>query len=356
MSTSMETDGEEKPVGPKRILVNTRGDHIQDAKRFKAEPDAKGKMNCLLFLCHAHESLIAETKVERNNVDLVAQVTALIETMHNATRQQTNKVGSLNATLTRVQSVVINKHTVQYAANMKAYRALALLYGYTYGADEISKAKTGMISSFLGNAAAWKGRLATLRLSNLKIPRTRNSDEVQEIPISQFGLTSAHAGLLEGCLLSPAIASTMKQSLGPMTVVINLCLATEEKYARNWTSTFCSTFRFLPNASEIAKLLAGSESRHHEVIRRLADLASFGTTRQSNKALMPYSLILIAMMKNDVYKASFTGKIPQTKLLETCLPDAVKFIDFSGRGLYAFWNSLKEDSFTLKGGVKEIIF
>jgi hypothetical protein len=87
------------------------------------------------------------------------------------------------------------------------------------------------------------------------------------------------------------------------------------------------------------------------VIRRLADLASFGTTRQSNKALMPYSLILVAMMKNDVYKASFLEKIPQTKLLETCLPDAVKFIDFSGRGLYAFWNSLKENSFTLKGGV-----
>jgi hypothetical protein len=249
--------------------------------------------------------MIKDTKVERSNVDMVAQITALLETLHNATRQQTNKVGSLNATLTRVQSVVINKFTFQYAECLKMYKTLALLYGYTYGADEVSKAKTGMISSFLGNAAAWKGRLATLRLSNLKIPRTRNAEEVQEIPISQFGLTSAHAGLLEGCLLSPAIASTMKQSLGPMTVVINLCLATEDKYARNWSSTFCSTFRFLPNASEIAKLLAGSESRHHEIIRRLADLASFGTTRQSNKALMPYSLILTAMMKSDVYKASF---------------------------------------------------
>jgi hypothetical protein len=68
----------------------------------KAEPDAKGKMNCLLFLSHAHETLIKDTKVSRNNVDLVAQVTALIETLHNATRQQTNKVGSLNATLARV--------------------------------------------------------------------------------------------------------------------------------------------------------------------------------------------------------------------------------------------------------------
>lgn len=210
-----------------------------------------------------------------------------------------------------------------------------------YNDTDASKTQIGHISTYLGFSASYKAHFNEVRIGNQQIVRRKTAEAQEQMQIEQFGLQSHHSILLTGCTFNPTLQSSMKQSLGPMTIVINLCMTTEKSYQENWEKAFVQVFKLLSYAPQIAKMLAGSKTTYKTIIGQLADLALCGITRSSNKARIPFSMILTACSKVKAYIEHFKSEtFPNTKIIDAMLPDRVKHLDLSGHGLFYFWNSI----------------
>lgn len=188
-------------------------------------------------------------------------------------------------------------------------------------------------------------------MGNLTIPKSKQGGVTKEMQISQFGLDSKHAGLLGGCSLNPVLQSSMRQSLGPMTVAIIMCMTEKTTYLKNWKQTFSMMFKNVPCHAELAAELAGSKAMHVELLRKLADLSLCGVTRNSNKAFLPMGMQLEMMRSNKAYVTFFAGGVGQdTPITDNMVPPNITNLDFSGKGLYAFWNALSSKTFGMRAG------
>lgn len=168
----------------------------------------------------------------------------------------------------------------------------------------------------------------------------------------RFGLNNYHAPFLTGCSYTPSLQSSKKQSLGPLTVLINLVMNTEEKYLKAWKDAFCQTFKLIPNIEEIANLLAGSRSKYSALIRQMGDLCHFGITRSSNKEFIPVTMLMcVNMAENVLFRTRFESDLGSFvfRLNADALYVALQNLGFSEHGLLYFWNRAALEVFTTRG-------
>lgn len=123
--------------------------------------------------------------------------------------------------------------------------------------------------------------------------KTKGKHEEQIMELHRFGLNNSHAPFLTGCSYTPSLQSSMKQSLGPLTVLMNLVMNTEDKYVKAWKDAFGQAFKLVLKVEEMANLLAKSKSKYSALIPGLGDLCHLGITRSSNKAFIPAAMLLI---------------------------------------------------------------
>lgn len=359
-STTAETmEHDSQPAGAsgvrtvKRRNVDVEGNEIPDSKRNKAVPEVEKKHNALLFILHAHEWLMKDFDVkDRGDIDAVADITSVVVTSHNYNRQMANGVGGLRELITADFVFTANGINVPGGRVTTGLKNLAERYGFKYTRNEDDRKNIGTLSSILSLVGGYRHRLSEVRLGNVVIMKTKRGNEELTMELSRFGLNNTHAPFLTGCSYTPSLQSSMKQSLGPLTVLINLTLNTEEKYARAWKDAFCQAFKLVPNIEEMANLLAGSRARYSSLIRALGDLCHFGITRSSNKAFIPAAMLLrVNTTHCPVYKARFENTLSDysfTLGVEN-LGAPLLNLDFSGHGLLYFWNQAASERFTMRG-------
>lgn len=257
----------------KRRNVDVDGNEIPDSKRNKAVPEVEKKHNALLFILQAHEYLMSQFNVAyKTNIDEIADLTSFLVTCHNYNRQTSNGVGGLRDLIT--ESYKFKANDVEKLARPVALELneIAQLYGFRYSRNEEDRKNIGTLSSILSLIGGYRHRQNEVRLGNVVIMRTKKNGEEQTMELTRFGLNNSHAPFLTGCSYTPSLHSSMKQSLGLLTILINLVMNTEEKYQKAWKDSFCQTFKLVPNIEEMANLLAGSKSKYSALIRQLGDL------------------------------------------------------------------------------------
>lgn len=101
-----------------------------------------------------------------------------------------------------------------------------------------------------------------------------------------------------------------------------------------------SVFKLFPFVNEIADALAGSKREKEYLLRLIADIALWNTTRASNKAFFPVAMLISVARLEKRYVDFFSGiACPNTRILDTMVPLSIQTMDFSGLGAYRFWSS-----------------
>lgn len=340
------------PRPTKRKLVDTEGKEVPDEKRSRATPNCTLKHKAIFLIMHWHEYLLWKAgNVITYDLDIVADVTSIVQTIHTKMRQDANGSGSIRDKITDAFTFTIGETIIRYDAIKVGMRKIAELYGFTYNITTESKEKLGTLSSLLVLFCAFRSRLNEVRIGNDKITFKKSADEVQQMPLSQFGMDNTHCILLTGCTYTPTLQSSMKNSLGPMTIAVNLCMTTDQRYQKSWVDAFVQTFKLIPNVAEIAELLKGSRQRYYTVLSQLANLALAGITRNSNKAFIPVALLLTKARTCNAYRNLFQTTCSETHAITVGdLPPEILNLDFSGKGLYNLWNTSRELGFSMRRG------
>lgn len=173
---------------------------------------------------------------------------------------------------------------------------------------------------------------------------------VDVMSIRRFGLRPQHAIFKTGCTFNPTLQSSSKITLGPMTIAINLAPQTQTEYQGAWKKAFIQSFKIYPDVNEIANLLAGSKDEHDSVLKVMADIAMWGTTRYTNKASFPFTMMLVVARRTDAYRAFFAGTTPNTAIERSKIHERIKNIDFSGAGAYRFWMLACNERYMMRSG------
>nr|UQS95345.1 MAG: nucleoprotein [Byreldi virus] len=342
------------PRPMKRIHVDRNGEELPDPKRNRATPNVNVKLNAIKFILHFHEYLMKMYKVtERNNIDDIADLTSIMATLHNKFRQEANGQGSLRNKIRGDFNMTCNNINVTAATLIEIYRKIANKYGFTYENTQAGKAKTGTLQSVLMLMVMYRPRSNEVRVGSNRITLRKDETSIKERPITQFGMDSMHEILCTGCTYTPVIQSSMKQSLGPMTVVMNLATTSDVRFQGGWKEVFSQMFKTLPNSQEIAMFLAGTDNEHGTIIRHLADIALFSVTRDSHKAALAVAFLLhFCFSTHQQYTSLFTNIVDYTviEIMDENLPINIRNLDFSGHGLLAFWNRICALEFRVRGG------
>lgn len=215
----------------KRLLVNLDGAEVPDPKRSKAEPNLIVKLNAIKLLLHWHEYLVKVYEVEGvEKIDTIADLTSILWTAHTKFRQDANRAGGLSTKITDDFEFSANNRTKKWKELKEPLMKLAHLYGFRYETTNTGRALTGTLGSILALIDTFRPRLNEIRVGTTKITLTKRDNSLCQTTIGTFGLAAEHAILMTGCTFNPTLQSSMKMSLGCMTIAINLCQQQDKRY------------------------------------------------------------------------------------------------------------------------------
>lgn len=331
-NVSMEHDGTLEPAS-KRVRLNPEGEVENRSTSIKAPLDEVAKKNALRYIAHTHDWLagICLPPVDQNNIDEMAKITSKLLSIHNLLKQDATGKGGLKDKI-KADDMFMGK--VTNGAIKKAMREIAILYGFDYTSSDAHRRMIGVVSPFLASFAAFKNRLAEVRIQNREIILTKKGTETHVVDISHYGLSSIHAPFLEGSSYTPSTKSSMANSLGPLTITLALANTTATDFQKKWKEAFMNTFSNIPRIEEIANSIAGRKTAAKSVISLIGDLCLLGIARNSNKAFFPFAVLRkLWMIKPNAQ----TAHQPQTT---TALdyPDSYLNLDLSGIGMIRAWN------------------
>nr|APG77903.1 nucleocapsid protein [Sanxia Water Strider Virus 3] len=343
--TPMEETSQEETVRAapvKRKNCDTEGNEQPDAKKNKATPDSR-KNVIIAFLIHIHIYIMHKLSLASYyEIDTIADITSMLSTFHTIKRQTYSSGGQVKNKVVMSQTPSIYGYTgkVTLEELYKVFEEFITKYSLVYGTAEKkdTQSDTGILSSILALTAVYKGRVSEVRTGNLKFVYRKTPTEIKEMALSLYGLDNGAAAFMAGANLNPSIQSSMKQSLGPLTVALQLCNCKESKYQKSWKAVFCQVFANVPRKEEIAQLLAGTTNQHKEILQLLYQFCMMGATRSSNKAAIPMAFLLHIFTKAGPAIAA-SCKTSNTMLDLSKMPETVKRIDFSGKGLWHIWNA-----------------
>uniref|UniRef100_A0AAT9JNP1 Nucleocapsid protein n=1 Tax=Cryptocercus meridianus orthomyxovirus 1 TaxID=3133492 RepID=A0AAT9JNP1_9ORTO len=367
IATAQDIEMEENQPTQKRKMVDTTGREIQDSKRLRATPNASLKGKALCLLLHWHEFIRLTLRgIDRYQIDEIADITSMLWTCHTALRQKANGIGSMNTRMNSSFEFKFGEVSIKWNSVEAKLKSIAELYDFNYGSSEAEKDRTGTLTSILALFTCYRPRSNEVRVGMTKITMKKGVNEVTETPIEAYGLCQYHQVTLEGCTFTPTLQSAMKQSLGPMTIAINLCNQKESIYQASWKAAFVNAFKLFPGATQIAELLAGSGGSYTTVLNTLATLCMYGTTRTSNKATFPFSIVMRVAETTPSYVDFFKNgerDFPNVAMPNGIIHQRILTMDFSGHGCYKLWNFAASLGFVVRKGqdttertMREMIF
>lgn len=333
----------------KRKVYNRDGEEIADVKRNRPKPVEGEKELAYMTVLHwtAWSIHHFELKETIYNIDTMNELASIMSTIHHILRQEANAAGGMAAKITATHEFKINGKSLLRSFVAPSLKAIAALYGFNYGTTEKDRKLMGTLAAILSLLVAFKSRLAEVRTSVLELKFGKEGDVTKVRRIDQYILEDCHSLLMSGANMTPQLKSSQKACLGPIAIALQLAFTMEKKYQKTWKECFIQAFKLFPNVNEMAELIAGSKFDQSVLIRELADIALFGTTRTSNKMYPPLAMFYAAASKNSV---GAMINIPMVRMEKAWLDPSILHLDFSGRGAYHFWNSCVDLPFSMKKG------
>lgn len=128
-------DPQVQVVSSKRTNVDEQAKETPLLKKYKADQNVDVKMEMTKLIIHWHEYIITifELKDEVNDIDIMSEVTSIVDTIHIKFKQETN--GSI-LRISDEHMFTIGKKKVSYGVIKNDMRALAKLYALKYDNSE----------------------------------------------------------------------------------------------------------------------------------------------------------------------------------------------------------------------------
>lgn len=217
----------------------------------------------------------------------------------------------------------------------------------------------GTIAPMLAFVRAFTMRINEVRLGKAHITTSKTQEGETQVPVSTYGLSGRHHILLEGSSYPPQLKSNMPQSLGPMTIFIQLARTPiTGAYSNKWkrAAKICLT-----NFTESEDIIAANVSEKpakqiKEVMSILADILLITTGRTASREHFPAAM-LIAMVKNPTTLLAYTEA--ENAMTQMDCPELEHF-NFSGEGAFAFYKKICDTTFVYPcdsiDNAQEIVF
>lgn len=131
----------------KRKVVDEYGNEVPDSKRNRAVPDNQLKMDVFKLILHWHEYLRACFRIaRRDNLDDIADITAIVETIHTKFRQDMNGVGAMKDKITDDFELTAAGKVITFGEVRAHMKLLATEYGFKYQNSDADKKETINVS------------------------------------------------------------------------------------------------------------------------------------------------------------------------------------------------------------------
>lgn len=351
-TTSMEVEVENKA---KRQRLNVMADDpeklINDQRADRAELNKTQRDNVLRMVIAVHARfthLLTDGKVERfSDLGISQQVTSIVMTVHNSTRQEAIGSGTMRAAMDARTHVVHSgtntftgmKHTVAKDLMKK----IANAHGFKYGRPDKSDSNHwfGTISPLLCFIHLYKVRATELRVGHSKMTLKKEGDTTRMVSMSQYGLSGAHHILLEGISIPPEKRAGMAQSLGAMTSWVALNRSeNDNKYSKRWKSAVMRDCSFLPEIESLINTICGKPCVEiRKIFGIIADILLITTSREAKRASFPacFLYMLLTKEESDHYKLNDTTYSPVTD---------IGWFNFSGAGAFQLYNKCATQPWT----------
>ncbi|GAB0089278.1 hypothetical protein DMENIID0001_037960 [Sergentomyia squamirostris] len=158
------------------------------------------------------------------------------------------------------------------------------------------------------------------------------------IKIAQLGYSQCHQVLFAGSNMNPTMQSSLRQSLGPLTVLYNVGKQTDAKYIESWKQTAMQQLGHLGISEELIAAVVQTKNQNSPLNAKIGDLLLFGLARINNKAALPMALVLTVCEQDPQYKAKFGNlDLCVEGIPDNCVSELIKKTDLSGKGLYCFY-------------------
>lgn len=314
-------------------------------------PDAMLKRRCLEFLIHVHQGIAKTFGISLFNVDDMADVTSIIFTFHNNRKYLETNQGMVPEVVPASAILTAGGMTAEKCTLLHFFNDCLISHGFTYNMrEETSKNEIRCLSSLLVLIHGYKSRYNELSLGTWSISYRNTPATKKVISIFEFGLDYSHCGLTSGCTYSPMLQFLLQESIGPLTIAIQLCMTRDVPLQNAWKAAFIRAFKMIPCIEEVANLLAGSRTQYSTIVllRVIADFASLGCVRYSNVAYIPMALIMASLNTTKEWQERFESAHVPSALITSMDHPAVFNLDFNGRGLCVFWNSIPVGLVTMR--------
>lgn len=158
-------------------------------------------------------------------------------------------------------------------------------------------------------------------------------------PISCLGLNGAHHILLEGITYAPEKKTAMAQSLGPLTVLIQMLRTKEAKYRKKWEDALKSQLSSIAVIDDIISITRNARTiqEFSSMIHLIAEILLISTSRQIRRMFIPMAML------SEVW-----GATPDDKK-----SDLLKRFNVSSHGGYHVYREACNFSWYLPGNMED---
>lgn len=251
-----------------RILVHA-GDKekpLIESKRHLYDQDKTTKASVLTALIHSHAQLCKTFTITRtglNNLSVTNQVTSVLQTIFTILRQ-TGNPQSTGKVSDKVNIFEIHigeeKRSIEKAAALALVRSVFHAYGLNFENGGGPKSWIGMMNPFINFMSAFNSRMSEVRTGTSRFQVGKSGNQIQEVTVSQYGLSAAHHIHLEGITYTPVKRAAMAQSLGPLTQLIMVHQnRNQSTYVSKWKSAAVRSLKNIEHHSMLIDHIATND-------------------------------------------------------------------------------------------------
>nr|QMP82211.1 nucleocapsid protein [Coleopteran orthomyxo-related virus OKIAV184] len=293
--------GEDLPNPKRRTLELNEGIKIQALKAMLA-----GYRNLKLAILGADNDKNPEYCY---NISISNQITSIMMTLHNIRRQRVNRPGEVPTleSKARLRSFKVSykgDFSISFDSAMKNWENAIREAGLEYKKFEQGSNENwiGTMSPYLSYHAGFQLRMKELRMGHGKIITGKTAEGgIQGTPISSMGLNGSHHILLEGISYNPERRTAMVQSLGPMTVFIQMLRTKDAKYRKKWEDAVKSQ---MGSISCIDDIITTSRSTKRvtdfaPITTLLAEILLISTCKQVKRMFFPIAMLYEVFIKKS---------------------------------------------------------
>ncbi|RZF36428.1 hypothetical protein LSTR_LSTR010848 [Laodelphax striatellus] len=276
-------------------------------KRINLDLGHKGSVLKWIVTCHLRLLKVLKEK-DYNDLHLGTQLTSAITTTHNILRQEANGSGAVLAEKAANGFNIKwgNKEINLSLENMKALlNQTAACFGLGYKkatSDETTWYSTA--APYLTFLIGFNQRLKEIRAGHtmLAMPENTPAAERYKYNIRYYGFNQAHSVLMDGISFAPEKKSSIGQSLGVGTALIQIFKTKDQphRFRKKWIDAVVRDLKHIPEIDKMAHcIIHGAHEDVMALMGKMGDAALALGNRSIHRAYFPISFLIASLFTDD---------------------------------------------------------